>query len=126
MLKLEDLRAWLAAEPQGVAAPVHYNRMPDKPSLVVVLTDTGGFGMSVEQAMDAPTVQVRCRAPAGNPARDLAFLVDGLLVDSERPLLIGETYVIDVSRVGGRPAYLEQSDKGETVYTCNYRFESER
>ena len=123
MLRLEDLKAWLFAG--GLAGQVELNSMPDKPDSVVILADTGGYGLEVEDAIDNPTVQVRCRGwpPA---VRDLAHQVDRLMIGSARPFALGGQHVTDVGRVGGPPAFMEQDDRGRTTYTCNYRLGMER
>src|SRR5215217_5240733 len=112
MLKLEDLSAWYAT--RGITAPRNYNRMPDDPTNIVVLTDTGGFGLTVEWAFDQPTFQARCRGATGLAARDLAHQVDRATLDAPRPFSIGGYRVIDVGRVGGPPAYMETDERGRT------------
>lgn len=128
MLKLEEIRAWLAATPQSVTEAIALNVQPNTPDTVITLTDTGGFGLEVEDAFDNPTIQVRCRGPtndADNP-RDLAFRIDGLLLDKSRPFSIGATRVISLSRLGGRPSYLDTDEGRRTTYVANYTLKSVR
>lgn len=128
MLKLEDIRTWLAASPQSVTEPISLNVQPDTPDTVITLRDTGGFALEVEDAFDNPTVQIRCRGPtndADNP-RDLAFRIDGLLLNAVRPFSIGSTRVIHISRLGGRPSYLETDEGRRTTYVANYTLKSVR
>lgn len=126
MLLLEDIATWLKAVPRSVTTAIQYNAQPDKPDSVITLGDTGGFGVETEDAFDNPTVQVRCRGPSMVIARDLAFQIDGLFLDGERPFSVGGTRVLGFRRLGGRPSYLATDERGRTTYTCNYVAKSER
>jgi hypothetical protein len=124
VLLLEEVGAWLRAKGIG---PVVYEELPDKgPDEVVVLADTGGMGLTLEGALDRPTVQVLVRAATSPRARELAFAVDRLILDAVRPTVMGGTVVVDAGRVGGRPASLGRDDRGRMVRSANYWFESER
>lgn len=92
----------------------------------MTLTDTGGFGLETEDAFDNPTFQVRCRGPSQVVARDAAFLIDGFLLGEREPFFVGDTWVLAISRSGGRPSYLITDERGRTTYTCNYIAKSER
>lgn len=123
---LEDIRTWLIAAPRSVTSTIRINVQPDLPDTVVTLTDTGGYGLETEGALDNPTFQVRCRGPSQVVARDTAFLIDGFLLDQGEPFSVGDTWVLVISRSGGRPSYLITDEGGRTTYTCNYIAKSER
>lgn len=114
------------ASPRSVTTPITLNVLPDMPNAVITIGDTGGFGTETEDAFDNPTFQVRCRGPSALETRDLAFELDGFLLGNGRPFSIGTTYVLQVTRVGGRPSYLATDERGRTLYTSNYTITSER
>lgn len=126
ILLLEENGAWLQAAPRSVTTPIRYNAMPDTPDSVIVIADTGGFGLEVEDAFDNPTFQVRCRGPSALTTRDLAFRIDGFFLNQGGPFLVGLTYVLGFARYGGRPSYLTTDERGRTVYTANYTAKSKR
>lgn len=127
MLKIEDLSAWLKAAPRSVTEPINLGLMQDHPATVVALTDYGGFGLTVEEAFDNPTFQVRCRGPGTLEARNLAHRIDGLLLDAARPFSLSGAWVLGLTRAGGAPAFLSVSEgKGWVTYVCNYRMEIRR
>lgn len=122
---MEDIAAWLKVAPRSVATPIRYNAQPDRPDAVITIGDTGGYGTETEDGFDNPTFQVRCRGPSMLDARDTSFYLDDLFL-SEGSFLIGNTYVLKIERVGGRPAYLATDERGRTTYTANYSIKSER
>jgi hypothetical protein len=128
MLKLEDLKAWLVAGgvAGGQAANVSTGEQPEKGDLNLTLRDTSGLGLTLEGAFDRPTFQALSRGPTGAAARDLAYEVDGLILDSEKPFDLGDYRVIDAGRVGGNPGYLGIDDRRRTEYGANYWMEISR
>jgi hypothetical protein len=133
VLKIEDLSAWLRTAPRSVTTPIRLVVLPDMPDQVVVLSDYGGYAAEVEEAIDAPSVQVRCRAASAQGARDQAHAIDLLLLPRDAPsrrmtLNPGPNayVVVDAGRVGGPPSYLATDERGRTEYICNYWFKVER
>lgn len=123
-----DIAGFLTA--QGLtAAPSRDGRLPDQPDKLIVVTMTGGPGLTVEGVFDNVSAQLRVRGDQNDPdsAEDLAWATDYLLVPPPLappllPGMIGGQYVQGVTRVGGPPAFLMRDSARRTHFTGNYIF----
>lgn len=124
MLTVKQFADWLESLS---SEDVRQMELPDRvPDRVVVALPTGGLSLRVSGALDAPTFQILTRAASSPDAEALAFDIDRIIVDMDKPLSIGDVWVTDAGRVGGRPYLLDRDDRRRVIYTCNYWVESER
>lgn len=105
---------------------------PDVPGRYVVVTRTGGPGLSTEGTIDVVGFQVRVGGDQdrAQDAEDLAMLVDRVLCTYPYPQevsyassLTGKLVsckVTAVARSGGSPSALPLDDGDRSVYTCTY------
>jgi hypothetical protein len=126
LLKLESIAAWLEEE-HGFSAYFHYgdiDRVPKGHHNLYCLTETGGFGLMSERALDRPTFQVMTQGAGGETALQMAYRLDSALIDAVPPLSMGEgssaMHVVDIGRVGGPPAYVGRDDRNHVVYSASY------
>lgn len=120
MLKIEDLSTWLKAAPRSVTTPIRLIVQPENPDTVITIADYGGYPLEVEDVIDVPSFQVRCRSDVPITARNLAQQIDGFFLNTTRPFMLGTSRVIDFGRVGGAPSFDDTDDRGRTDYLCNY------
>lgn len=128
MFRIEDFSTWLTSH--GVNAPYAYNRSPMTPDKIVTITETSGPpSMSLQDATEIVGLQIRSRSSEDTPheARDLAALIDGILMnDALTPFSLNGSHVLSSGRMGGRPAYMSTDHQERTTYVCNYWMEIER
>lgn len=100
----------------SVGAPVN---LPDRVVLVVL---TPGVVPMMENILERPGLQIRCRGRQGvyEDAEELMFKVDSILMDSPFPLTYGGVYFLPPQYTGGTPAALPIDDGGRTVFVGNY------
>jgi hypothetical protein len=137
VLKLEDLAGHLSGELASryggdAPPPIYRGGVPDDvgryppPDALYALVGTTGLGLTVEESFDRPGFQVLTRAGGEIEARDLAHLMDSLIIDAPTPLEIGGYRVIDLTRFGGGPSSVGTDDKRRIYYSSNYTAEVQR
>lgn len=122
-LAVPDLAAWWYGK--GLVPEVHVYEGPDLPAdpgPCVVVTWTPGPGFSMEQMLDTVAFQVRAIGPQENAeeARVLATMLDRAFTWHMWPGIIGERYVVEVRRAGGKPTLDRLDSAGRTHYVCTY------
>lgn len=126
MLLAADIVDFLVA--QGL--PAYDSKMPVSPDQVIVVTCTGGPGLTQNQAFDNITAQLHYRGAQNDPAtcEEMAWTVDHMFVPPPPapPMLqgnVGSQFVSQISRTGGPPAIFGSVDGSRRLHiTGNYVF----
>jgi Bacteriophage minor capsid protein len=100
----------------STGAPVN---LPDRVVLVVL---TPGVSPMMENIIERPGLQVRCRGKQNiyEDAEDLMWKVDHILMVSAFPLTFQGVYFLPPEYSGGTPSALPIDDGGRTVFVGNY------
>ncbi|MFI6986027.1 hypothetical protein ACIBSV_46745 [Embleya sp. NPDC050154] len=103
--------------------------VPDAVPPYVMLTETPGPGLAVEDSMDHTVWQLRCAGEAGQfeeesyaNSQALAMSLDRRIVTAPWPLVIGTVRVTDAQRLGSRPRFLLRSDDETAHFVATYLF----
>jgi len=114
---------WRAAGLHPKVAVYEGPDLPNDPGACIVVSWMPGPGYSLEQMLDTPAFQVRTLGPQNAPdqARILASMLDVTLTQRTRwPKVLGDTYVVEIRRAGGKPALDRTDSAGRTHYVCTY------
>jgi len=125
VIQTQDVVDWLnGLDPTLKAIVGPY--VPDMPDAITSVMLVDGPGLQLEGSTDAVAYQVRCRGNQRNPqdAESRAWRVDQLIIDADKPALIGGNKLVDLYRLGGNPAPVQNDLDGERInFTCTYVFE---
>lgn len=100
--------------------------LPETPDVIAVVTTIGGVGEDMEGLRDTPGFQLLIRGrqdaeSVDDTAEQLALRADRLIRFASLPALVADTWLLPVSRSGGRPVLLPQEDDGDRItFTCTY------
>lgn len=100
--------------------------LPKMPDRVAVVTTIPGVGESLEGAADTPGFQLLIRGLQDPTHVDASAEQDALTADrlirfAPLPGWAGDTWLLPVSRSGGRPSPIPQMDTGDRLtFTCTY------
>lgn len=126
-MNADDIKVWL--QQQGIAEAYSTDgHVPTQPDRLVVLNMTGGPGEKRERTFDVRSVQVLTRGGQRSPAdaEALAAAVDDAFMGATRAT-IGGTYVAQIQRAGGPPAFVaREPNSGRVTMGCTYLLEVAR
>lgn len=95
--------------------------MPDSPTTVVMVNDTGSWSPDKDTPALEPTCQVRTRGPTFQVAHDLAWAVFDLL-HAKNDLPLGADYRV-LSCFGMQsPMSMGRNDDGTSEFSVNFEF----
>jgi hypothetical protein len=105
----------------STGAPIN---LPDRVVLVVL---TPGSNPVMENIIERPGLQVRCRGRQNvyEDAEDLMWKVDHFLMESAFPMTFRGVYFLPPEYTGGTPSALPIDDGGRTVFVGNYILQCE-
>lgn len=113
----------LAVDLEAVVAGPYLPEMPDR---VGVVTTVGGVGESMDGIADTPGFQLLIRGwqdpeSVDDSAEHAALAADRLIRTADLPKLVDGTWLLPISRSGGRPAPLpDEDDADRVIFTCTY------
>jgi hypothetical protein len=99
--------------------------VPDMPDRIAVVTTIPGPGDSMQGIADTPGFQLLIRGlqdptDVDASAEEAALAADRLIRFAPPPALVGDTWLLPVTRSGGRPAPIPQDDGDRITFTCTY------
>lgn len=95
---------------------------PEVPTHFVLVTPSGGAGLTVEDLFDARGFQIKSvgRQNDYDSAESMAWDIDALIIGVDSSRMIGSTYVLSFTRSGGPPEPLYTDDANRTHFVCSY------
>ena len=108
--------------PVGNAVAANTGAPVNLPDRVVLVMLTPGVRPTMENIIERPGLQVRCRGKQNvfGDAEDLMWKVDHFLMESPFPIMYRGVYFLPPEYTGGTPAALPIDDGGRTVFVGNY------
>lgn len=111
-------------DPGPATDPLRQELSPDD---MVFLTLGGGSGLHLEYGFDRPFITVRTLGKQHDyaGAEELALDVDDYLLSFDGSSMIGETYLLFITRTGGRPELAQHDVADRYHFACSYIADSE-
>lgn len=101
--------------------------MPDMPDRVAIVEPVPGTGLVMEGVLDRPEFALSIRGPQGDPtsAQLMALAADRLIAAAGHSQALPDgSWLVSVTRTGGRPALLERGMDGDrATYRATYAVE---